>query len=257
MTPSNQMDNIFDPDKFLKNVAVDNVIFGYHSKELKVLLQRPAGFSKWTVTGGYIKKTESIEEAADRVAFLRTGIQNLFLQQFHSTGSPQRVKDKEFTPERLSKLTGIKVSSDFWLFDYYVSIGFYTLTEFSLVSINKSPFDEEIQWWPVSQLPVLMFDHKEIIAEALKALRHHIYHYPVGYELLPEKFTLPEIHNLYETILDKSLDSRNFARQLMATKIIKKLDETRSIGAHRSPFLYKFDKKTYNAALKNGMFLAF
>ncbi len=257
MTPSDQMDNIFNVDKFLKNVAVDNVIFGYHDKELKILLQRPAGFSKWTVTGGYIKKTETIDEAAYRVAFLRTGLQNLFLQQFHAAGSPQRVKDKEFTPERVSKLTGTKVPSDLWIFDYYVSIGFYTLTEFSLVSVIKGPFDEEIQWWPISQLPALMFDHKEIIAEALKALRHHIYHYPVGYELLPEKFTLPEIHSLYETILGKSLDRRNFARQMMATNIIKKLDETKSIGAHRSPFLYKFDKRKYDAALKNGMFLSF
>ena len=144
-----------------------------------------------------------------------------------------------------------------WIFDYIVSIGFYTLTEFSLVNVNKGPFDEEIQWWPVSHLPVLLFDHKEIIAQALKALQLHIYHYPVGYELLPEKFTLPEIHNLYETILNKSLDSRNFTRRLMATKIIKKLNETKSIGAHRSPFLYKFDKKQYETALKNGMFLAF
>jgi hypothetical protein len=102
-----------------------------------------------------------------------------------------------------------------------------------------------------------MFDHKDIISEALKALQIHIYHYPVGYELLPEKFTLPEIHNLYETILGKALDSRNFARKLMATGIVKKLNERRSIGAHRSPFLYKFDKKKYNEAIREGLFLAF
>ena len=126
-----------------------------------------------------------------------------------------------------------------------------------MVSISKGPFNEEIGWWPIHHLPTLMFDFKEMIAEALKALQIHIYHYPIGYELLPEKFTLPEIHNLYETILGKSLDSRNFARKLLATGIIKKLNETKSIGAHRSPFLYKFDKKKYDAALKNGMFLAF
>lgn len=254
---SDQRDIIINADQYLKNVAVDNVIFGYHDKELKVLLQRPAGFKKWTVTGGYIKKTETIEEAADRVAFMRTGLKNLFLQQFHSFGSPDRAKDTELTPERINQQAGREVPSDLWIFDYIVSISYYTLTEFSLVSINKGPFDEEIKWWSVSQLPPLLFDHREIIAEALKALRFHIYHYPVGRELLPEKFTLPEIHILYETILDKSLDSRNFARRLLSTEIIKKLDETRSIGAHRSPFLYKFDKKKYNEALKNGMFLAF
>jgi 8-oxo-dGTP diphosphatase len=257
MPPLDQIDTIFSSEQFLKNVAVDNVIFGYHEKELKVLLQRPAGFIKWTLTGGYIKITESIEEAADRVAYMRTGLQNLFLQQFCSFGNPQRVKDEELTPERISKQTGMKVPSNHWIFDYYVSISFYTLTEFSLVTIKKGPFDEEIVWWPVSHLPPLMFDHKEIIAEALKALQVHIYHYPIGYELLPEKFTLPEIHSLYETILSKSLDYRNFARKLASTEIVKKLNETRSIGAHRSPFLYKFDKKKYDAALKNGLFLAF
>jgi 8-oxo-dGTP diphosphatase len=182
---------------------------------------------------------------------------NHFLQQFRSFGTPQRVKDPELTPEIYSKRLGIELSATHWVFDYYVTVGFYTLTEYSLVSIIKKPFDEEIQWWPISELPALMFDHKENITEALKALQMHIYHYPVGYELLPEKFTLPEIHSLYETILGKSLDSRNFARKLMATGIVKKLSETKSIGAHRSPFLYTFDKKKYNAALKNGMFLAF
>ena len=102
-----------------------------------------------------------------------------------------------------------------------------------------------------------MFDHNEIIKEALNALQIHIHHSPIGYELLPEKFTIPEIHNLYETILGKSLHIGNFSRKLMSTGIVKKLDETRSIGAHRSPFLYKFDKRKYDAALKNRLFLAF
>lgn len=257
MSPLEQADFIFDSTQFLKNVAVDNVIFGYHNKELKVLLQRPAGFTKWTVSGGYIKKNETIEEAATRVARLRTGLKNLFLQQFRSFGSPERKKDKELTAELISKRTGINLPSDFWIFDYFVSIGFYTLTEFSLVTIQKSDFDDACEWWPINDLPALLFDHRDIIEEALKALRLHIFHYPIGYELLPEKFTLPEIHSLYETILGITLDSRNFAKRLMATGIIIKLNETRNIGAHRSPFLYRFDKRKYKEALKNGMVLAF
>lgn len=256
MSPSEQADNPFTPDQYLKNVAVDNVIFGYHNKELKVLLQRLTGFTKWTVTGGYIKKTETVMAAADRIAFSRTGLRNLFLQQFRAFGSPERSKDAEFTPEKISSQTGKTMDADYWIFDYFVSIGFYTLTDFSLVSIHKGNFDEEIKWWPITNLPALLFDHKDIVAEALKALQFHIYHYPVGYKLLPEKFTLPEIHSLYETILHKSLDSRNFTRRLLATKIITKLEETRSIGAHRSPFLYQFDKNKYEAALQDGMFLA-
>ena len=179
------------------------------------------------------------------------------LQQFRSFGSPQRGIDSEHTPEHYSKLSGKDRSDDFLIFEYAVSIGFYTLTEYALVTVTKGPFDDEIGWWSIDKLPVLMFDHREIIAEALKALQVHIYLYPVGYELLPEKFTLPEIHGLYETILQKPLHSSNFARRLLSLGIVKKLDEKRNIGAHRSPFLYSFDKKQYETALKESLFFAF
>jgi 8-oxo-dGTP diphosphatase len=244
-------------DHYLRNVAVDNVIFGYHDKELKVLLQQPAVFEKWTVTGGYIKRTESIEEAANRIAFSRTGLNNLFFEQFRSFGSTERTIDSEKNARKIGAFTGIEVPVNVWIFDRFVSIGFYTLTEFSSVQVTKAPFDAECQWCPVSELPPMMFDHPLIISEALRALRLHIAHYPIGYELLPEKFTLPEIHSLYETILGKQLDDRNFAKRLMATGIIVKLNETKKIGAHRSPFLYKFDKEKYKEGLTTGVALAF
>ncbi len=257
MSTIKQSEAWYNPDEFLRNVTIDNVIFGYHDRELKVLLQKPTGIKKWTLTGGYIKKTEDIEEAAERVATTRTGLKNLFLQQFRSFGSPKRLIDDEITPEHLSEVTGEKIPADFLIFDYAVSIGFYTLTEYSLVNIESGLLEEEISWWPIDKLPKLLFDHRVIIAEALKALQVHTSLYPVGYELLPEKFTLPELHDLYETILQKPIHSSNFARRLLSTGIVKKLDEKRSIGAHRSPYLYKFDKKKYDTALKNGTFLAF
>ena len=244
-------------DNYLRNVAVDNVIFGYHDRELKVLLQQPFALDRWTVAGGYIKKTESIEEATHRVAFERTGLKNLFFQQFRSFGTPGRVKDSGFTAKYISEICGIEVPEDLWIFDYFVSVGFYTLTEFSKVEPKKGEREADCRWWPVGDLPPMMFDHELIIAEALKALRLHIAHHPVGYELLPEKFTLPEIHALYETVLGKTLDDRNFTRRLTATGIIVKLKETRKIGAHRSPFLYRFDKEKYDQGLREGDVLAF
>jgi ADP-ribose pyrophosphatase YjhB (NUDIX family) len=255
--PESLTDTFLNGNEYLKNVSVDNVIFGYHDKELKVLLQQPFTSGKWTVTGGYIKKTESIEEAANRIASARTGLKNLFFQQFRSFGNPQRVIDSDFNSQHFSQLLGVDVPKDAWIFDYFVSVGFYTLTEFSKVTVEKSLNEADCQWWPVDKLPPMMFDHALFITEALNALRLHIAHYPIGYELLSEKFTLPEIHSLYETILDKTLDSRNFSKKLIATGIVIKLNETRSIGAHRSPFLYKFDKNRYNEGLKNGLMLAF
>jgi ADP-ribose pyrophosphatase YjhB (NUDIX family) len=244
-------------DQYLRNVSVDNVIFGYHDKELKILLQQPFVLNKWTVTGGYIRKTESIEEAAQRIAFLRTGLKNLYLQQFRSFGNPKRVTDSGFTPEHIRETTGEKISPDSWIFDYFVSVGFYTLTEFSQVEFKKGVYEQDCRWWPVFHLPPMMFDHKQIISEALAALRVHIAHHPIGYELLPKKFTFPEIHALYETILGKSLDERNFAKRLTATGMIIKLNETRHIGAHRSPFLYTFNRKQYQRGLKSGIDWAF
>lgn len=241
---------------YLRNVSIDNVIFGYHNKELKVLLQRPQGIHKWVLSGGYIKRSESIDEAAKRIAKERTGLDDLFLTQFMAFGNPERTKDSDISVEFLKKMIGPQKIKDFWLFDYFVSIGYYTLTEFELVKPSGEYNIEECQWWDIQKPPSMLFDHKEILAAALKAMRLHLYHYPIGYELLPQKFTLPEIHTLYETILGKKLDSRNFAKKLISTGIIKKLNERRNIGAHRSPFLYVFDKAKYNKALKNGMVLA-
>ena len=254
----NISDHLFDhANEYLRNVSVDNVIFGYHEKELKVLLQQPFAVDKWTVAGGYIKKTESIEEAASRIAYSRTGLKDIFLLQFRSFGNPQRVADNSFSPEQLSKLAGLEVPADAWVFDYFVSVAFYTLTEFSKVEVKKAEPENDCAWWPVHDLPPMMFDHELIIKEALKAMRLHIAHFPIGYELLEEKFTLPEIHSLYETILGKTLDDRNFSKKLMATGIIIKLNETKKIGAHRSPFLYKFNKEKYEEGLRSGVELAF
>lgn len=252
------IDDLFTREQdYLHNVSIDNVLFGYHQKELKVLLQQPFAAGKWTVTGGYVRRTESIEEAAARIATARTGLKDLYLKQFGAFGHPRRSIDNGFTAAQLSRLTGEEVPPDAWVFDYFVSIAFYTLTEFSKVEVTKSPLEADCAWWPVSDLPAMLFDHEQIIREALTAMRLHIAHFPIGYQLLENKFTLPEIRSLYETILGRSLDDRNFAKKLMATGILIKLDETRKIGAHRSPFLYRFNKAKYEEALKTGIELAF
>ena len=189
MTNNEVSDFFKNSGKFLLNVAVDNVIFGYHEKELKVLLQQPYTLDKWTVTGGYIERSESIEEAASRVAHMRTGLNGLFLEQFRSFGNPQRVKDSGFTAKHVSEVTGYEISEDSWIFDYFVSVAFYTLTEFSKVKIEKAEFEADCRWWSVNELPPMMFDHELIIKEALKALRLHISHYPSKSPRIFEQFS--------------------------------------------------------------------
>ena len=115
-------DIILHSDRYLRNVLVDNVIFGYHDKELKVLLQQPVTVDKWTITGGYIKRSESLEDAADRIAFSRTGLKNLFLQQFRSFGNPDRGIDSAKNPENMSRMAGVEIPADLWIFDRFVSV---------------------------------------------------------------------------------------------------------------------------------------
>ena len=242
---------------FLHHLSIDCVLFGYHEHQLKVLLLKWKQSDKWSLAGGFIKIEENLSEAAARILKERTGLDDIFLQQFQTFGEPKRSYRSKADIEHLEAITNEPVPEDHWLLKRTVSIGYYAVTEYSKVNPQPDPLSDECTWWDINAVPKLIFDHNLIFSEALKALRMQIYHQPIGYNLLPEKFTLPEIHDLYETILGKELDRRNFAKKLVSLGLIKKLNERRNIGAHRSPFLYKFDKRKYEKALKEGIILAF
>jgi len=237
---------------YYRNISVDNVIFGYHDKELKVLLLKPLGMNAWVLPGGYVLKDETLDDAAKRVVRYRTNLKEIKLFQFKTFGNPERNKDRYFTLDRLKHLTSGSVTKDHWLLDNFISVGYFALTEYSLVKPTGDFYAEECQWWDVKNLPELCFDHKDIIGEALIGLRIFTYHYPIGYELLPEKFTIPDIQLLYETVLDRKMDNRNFTKKLTSLGLIEKLDEKKSIGAHRSPFLYRFNNTRYHELAMKG-----
>lgn len=241
---------------YLKHLSLDCVIFGYHEHQLKILLLKHKG-GNWSLAGGFIKIEEPLQDAAARILKERTGLDKLFLQQFQTFGQPGR---SVRTPEEIAALSAIAkapIKPGHWLLERTLSLGYYAVTEYSKVTPIPDYFSERCEWCDIDNLPPMFFDHKQITLEALKALRLQIYHQPIGFNLLPEKFTLPEIHDLYETILGKTLDRRNFPKKLLALGLIKKLDEQKNIGAHRSPYLYKFDKRRYDKALKEGIVLAF
>jgi 8-oxo-dGTP diphosphatase len=240
-----------DSKYFYRNIAVDSVIFGYHDKELKVLLQRPTGFEKWLLPGGFVLKTETVEESASRVVRSRTKLENLFLQQFKTFSKPNRSKDESLITETHRKLLLNEIEEDNWLFENFISVGFFALTEYSLVKPSGDFYSEECCWWNIKDIPVMGQDHWDIIKEALKALKVFIYHHPIGYELLPEKFTLPEIHSLYETILDKKIDIRNFAKKFTSMRLLVKLDEQKKMGLYRPPYLYTFNKDKYDQLIRD------
>ena len=238
--------------QYLPHISIDCVIFGYHDQQLKILLLKWKGLNGWGLPGGFIKRREPLTEAAHRILEERTSLSKLFLQQFHVFGdSPYRVKER--SPKEFREKFGMEVDDDNWLFERTLSIGYFALVDYSKVSVTNDFFTEDYQWWDINEVPQLLFDQNEAVEKALLSLRLQIYHQPIGYNLLPHKFTLPEIHSLYETILGKELDQRNFLKKLLTLGLIKKLDERRNIGPHRAPYLYQFEKEIYEEALKEGI----
>lgn len=230
---------------YLRHLSADCVIFGFHENELRVLLLKWKDDGPWCLPGGFVKKEDSLEESAIRIVKERTGLDNIFMRQFHVFSAPDRERKKETMPY---------AAYDGWLTERFVTVGFYALVEFSKVSPKPDLFSSECTWWDVHSVPKGMFlDHNEIFEKALHTLRMSLNDHPIGYELLPTKFTMPELQRLYETILDQKLDRRNFQKKMLSLGILERLKERKMGGAHKAPYLYKFNKAKYDKALKQGL----
>lgn len=232
-------------------LSVDCVIFGFHENELKVLLLKMKHTSKWALPGGFVLKEEHVDLAAIRVLENRTGLQNIFLQQFYTFGDPAR-HDHELDLE-LFKQSGRDPVKEHWFLQRFVTVGYYALIEFSKADPRPDTLSDACEWKSIDDLPDMILDHRKILEKAHETIRFHLNYQPIGYNLLPAKFTMPELQKLYETILGKPLDRRNFQRKMLAYGILKDLGERRKGGAHKAPYLYSFDLKNYNAALKKGL----
>jgi len=235
----------------LPSLSVDCVIFGFHENQLKVLLLKHRHLEMWALPGGFIGKEEPTDAAAYRVLKERTGMNEIFLEQFYVFGELDRYQ-KEFHMQDLKK-DGIDVNEDLWILQRFVTIGYYALVEFSKVNPTSDILNEKCTWWDINKIPALILDHRKILDKALATLRMHLNYQPIGYNLLPEKFTMPEFQKLYETILDKKLDRRNFQRKMLGFQILHRLKETKKGVAHKAPYLYSFNLKKYNNALNEGL----
>lgn len=236
---------------YLPSLSLDCVIFGFHEGQLKVLLLKLKKAMQWSLPGGFIFKNEDVDKAAERVLQERTGLSKIFLQQFNVFGRPDR-SDSGFHRNVLRK-DGIDLGDDHWLFRRFVTVGYYALVEYSHVDPKADSFSDFCTWRDVDDLPELMMDHRDIITKALETLQGHLNYHPIGYNLLPAKFTMPQLQKLYETILNKNLDRRNFQRKILSYGILRRLDEVQKGGAHKAPYLYRFDLRQYHKALKDGL----
>lgn len=228
--------------KYISTLSIDCVIFSFYENSLQVLTVRMKDHPTWALPGGYVKKEENVDDAAIRILKDRTGTENIYLQQFYTFGNLNR-----------SEADFAEYNDDLWNKQRFISIGYYALAEYSNVSLIIDEYSDAVQWQSIDKLPEFMMDHRIILDKALLTLREQLNNHPIGYNLLPEKFTMPELQKLYEAILGKKLNRGNFYRKILRYDILSKLDECRKGGAHKAPDLYSFDLEKYNSALKEGL----
>ena len=221
---------------FLPSLSVDNVIFGYEESELKVLLLEVSD-NKWMLPGGFIFKQESIDEAAARVLHERTSLEGLYLKQFYTFGNPKRSISDEM--EGLFEQLGFPWDPDHWINHRYASVGYYALANMLETRPTAGMFSLNYGWFGVRALPFLLLDHKEIVLKALSQFQTDLQLYPLAYHLLPETFTMPELHRLFETIYERKMDRSRFQKKMFSYEVFERLPERREGVAHRRPYLYK------------------
>jgi len=206
-------------------LSVDCIIFGFDNSKLKVLIgrrQMDPGRGEWSLYGGFVRNTESIDDAANRTLFQLTGMRNVYMRQVGAFGSVDRDPG-----ERV------------------VSVAYYAL-------INVKDYDEKqlkehgVEWVDIQALPQLYSDHNEMIRKALKLMRQKLRTEPVGFRLLPSLFTLTQLQRLYEAVTGEEIDKRNFRKRIKDMDFIEKTELIDKTGSKRGAFLYRFNKRTYN-----------
>lgn len=217
------------------SVTTDCVIFGYDGKELKVLLiQRgiPPFKGMWAFPGGYLQMDESALEGAKRELKEETGLESAYIEQFHTFSAVDR--DPRGRVITIAYLALVRISE-----------------------VRGGDDAASAKWFSLDEVPQLAFDHDRILREALKCLREKIHFEPVGFELLPEKFTMPQLQNLYESILDVRFDRRNFSNKMLHLGILEDTGDRPANAPSRIPALYRFSKEKYEQFKSKGFRLEF
>ena len=213
-------------------LTVDCVVFGFDEGELKVLLIERAlepFKGKWALPGGFVRVEETLDEAARRELEEEAGLKKIFLEQLYTFGGVKR--DPR---ERV------------------VSVAYYALVKLAAHETRAATDAADARWFPISKVPELAFDHAEILAAALARLKGKVRYQPIGFELLPPRFTLSQLQHLYEAVLEMPLDKRNFRKKVLSFGLLVPLKETQMTGRHRPAQLFRFDAEKYEKLKKKG-----
>lgn len=223
------LNNYRKEDKVL--LAVDCIIFGFYQEELKILLvQRDFEPAKgeWSLIGGFLKKEENLDKAAKRILTHLTGLNNIYMEQVHSYSKLNR------DPEERT-----------------ISISYFALIDIAdhcKDILKQNP----VKWFDLKDIPKLIFDHNKMVSDALTLLRYRVTNKPVGFELLPEKFTMRQLQKMYEAILDTELDKRNFINKFNSFDLLKKTNEKDMSSSKKGAFLFEVDEDKYQKKVEEG-----
>jgi 8-oxo-dGTP diphosphatase len=226
---------------FIPHLAIDVVIFGFHDAQLKVLLMQYSQTGLHALPGGFIRKDENLNDAAVRVASERTGLTDIFLAQFSVFGDLARHDPSPFIAFMVA--AGTAPDPNHWLFQRFISVGYFALVDFTKVTPTPDKIFDSCNWYALTELPPLIQDHNAIISKALQSLRMMLDDNLVAFNLLPAEFTMGELQNLYETILDKKLLRPAFQRKILALGTLERVAKKYSGGAHKAPYVYRFVSK--------------
>jgi len=213
-------------------LTVDCVVFGFDEGELKVLLiQRGLEpfKGKWALPGGFVRVDETLDEAARRELAEEAGLKNVFLEQLYTFGAVDR--DPR---ERV------------------VSVAYYALVKLAMHETKAATDAADARWFPISKIPKLAFDHIDILEKAVGRLKAKVRYEPIGFELLPPKFTLSQLQHLYEAVLGTELDKRNFRKKVASFGLLIPLEEMQITGRHRPAQLFRFDAQKYQKLRRGG-----
>ena len=213
---------------FNSAVSIDCVLFGFDGGELKILLiERNEDPFKdwWALPGNIVRVDESLDQSASRILYELTGLRGIYMEQYYAFGEVDRHPQGRV-----------------------ISVAYYAMLRLGGDKPVKPQvsFAKKAQWTNVAELPQLAFDHLHILNKGLEKIKRRITHLPLAFELLPEKFTLTQVQSVYELILGKKLDKRNFRKKILSFGVLKELDEKQRGVSFRAATLYKFDKRKYN-----------
>lgn len=223
---------------FIQNVSYDSVIFGFNGSQLKILVLEYHNTGYFALPGGFVKMNESLDDAVKNGVSQRTGLQDIYLEQFYTFGSLERSDPKIM--EKILTENNLDLEQYGWMLGRFLSIGYYALINYEEVSLKPDELSDSINWYSIDELPPLMMDHREMVDRALEVLRNNLERKLVGMNLLPVKFTMKQLQQVYEAILGEELRRTTFQRKMLSMDILVRHEKLFQGKAHKAPYLYSF-----------------